>query len=329
MIKKYFRKLYTYGTLNESEAYDLLLQVSSGKANPAEMASLLTVFLLRPITLDELTAFRNVLLELCIPVNLERDCIDLCGTGGDEKNTFNISTLASFVTASCGVQVAKHGNYGVSSVSGSSNVLEFLGYKFLNNSDALKKQLDKYSICFMHAPLFHPALKSVGGVRKELGIKTFFNILGPLVNPAKPSHQLIGVYSKELARMYHYLLQKENKNYYILHSLDGYDEISCTADYLAYSKQQESIVNPVNLNLPILQEQDLFGGNSIEDAAHIFLNVLQNKCSDAHKQVVALNAAYAISCFKQITIQQAYQESLEAIISGKAYQCFSNLINHN
>lgn len=329
MVRKYLKKLYNHGILKEEEARDLLLQVSSGKANPAEIASLLTVYVLRPITVEELIAFRNVLMELCVPVVFDKPCLDLCGTGGDEKNTFNISTLAAFVAASCGVPVAKHGNYGVSSVSGSSNVLEYFGYKFTDNTDVLKRQLDNYSICFMHAPLFHPALKSVGSVRKEIGIKTFFNMLGPLVNPANPTYRVTGVYSKELARTYHYLLQKENNKYCVLHSLDGYDEISCTGDFIVFSNTGESVITPLDMGISLATERSLFGGETVEEAARIFKNVLQNNCSKEHKEAVALNAAYAINCYTGKLIPNAYSEAMEAIISGKAYACFNNLIKNN
>ena len=328
-MKKYLKKLYDNQTsLTKEEAREVLLLVSEGKANSAETASLLTVYLMRPISVEELSGYRDVLLELCLPVNIDTPSIDVCGTGGDSKNTFNISTLSAFVAAACGVPVAKHGNYGVSSVSGSSNVLEHFGYKFTNNVDALKKQLDKHSICFMHAPLFHPALKMVAPIRKEMGVKTFFNMLGPLVNPAKTSHKMVGVYNLELARVYHYLLQQENQSYCIVYSLDGYDEISGTGDFKVYMPQGEQLVNPGEFNLPPITEQDLFGGNTVEEAAVIFLNVLQNKGTKEQAEVVAINSAYAIHCYTGKPIAECLQQTREVIQSKKAYTLFSNLINN-
>jgi anthranilate phosphoribosyltransferase len=327
-MKKHLKKLYESQTLTKQEAREVLLLISEGKANPSETASLLTVYLMRPISVEELSGYRDVLLELCLPVDIHTPSIDVCGTGGDSKNTFNISTLSAFVVAACGVPVAKHGNYGVSSVSGSSNVLEHFGYKFTNDVDVLKKQLDKHSIYFMHAPLFHPALKSVAPVRKELGVKTFFNMLGPLVNPAKTSHKMVGVYNLELARVYHYLLQKENRSYCIVHSLDGYDEISGTTDFKVYTPQGEQVVNPQEFNLPTITEEHLFGGNTVKEAAAIFSGVLQNKGTKEQTEVVAINSAYAMHCYMGKSVQESLQQTREAIQSKKAYTLFTNLINN-
>jgi len=327
-MKKYLKKLYESQSLSKEEAREVMLLVSEGKANPAEVASLLTIYLMRPISVEELGGYRDVLLELCLPVSINTPSIDVCGTGGDSKNTFNISTLSAVVAAACGVPVAKHGNYGVSSVSGSSNVLENLGYKFTNNVDALKKQLDKHNICFMHAPLFHPALKAVGPIRKELGVKTFFNMLGPLVNPAKTSHKMVGVYNLELARVYHYLLQSENQQYCIVHSLDGYDEISGTSDFKVYMPGGEQVVNPCEFNLGPIKEEDLFGGDTVEEAAVIFNNVLQGKGTSQQTDVVALNSAYAVHCFTNKNMNDCFAQTREAIQSKKAHNLFSNLINN-
>ena len=327
-MKKYLKKLYDSQTLTKQEARDVLLLISEGKVNPAEVASLLTVYLMRPISVEELRGYRDVLLELCVPVSIKKETIDVCGTGGDGKNTFNISTLSAFVIAACGVPVAKHGNYGVSSVSGSSNVLEHLGYKFTANVDALNKQLDTHNICFMHAPLFHPALKAVGSIRKEIGVKTFFNMLGPLVNPAKTTHKMVGVYNLELARVYHYLLQKENQKYCIVHSLDGYDEISCTSNFKVYSPQGERVVSPQEFNLPMLKEEDLFGGNTVEEAATILMDVLQNKGNKEQSNVLAINSAYAVHCYTNKSVADCLQQTQEIIKSKKAYNLFTNLINN-
>jgi len=230
-MKDIINKLSSHNTLSKDEAKEVLLNISKGKYNNSHISSFLTIFMMRNITLEELQGFKEALLELCIKIDLsDYNTIDLCGTGGDNKDTFNISTLSAFVTAGAKVNVSKHGNYGVSSSCGSSNVLEFLGIKFSNNKDFLKKSIEKSGICILHAPLFHPAMKNVAPIRKELGLKTFFNILGPLVNPSFPKNQIVGVFNLELARLYSYLFQKTNKNYAIIHSLDGYDEISLTGN---------------------------------------------------------------------------------------------------
>jgi anthranilate phosphoribosyltransferase len=285
----------------------------------------MTVYLMRSITVDELKGFKEALLEICIPVKLNCDTIDVCGTGGDSKNTFNISTLSSFVIAGCGIKVAKHGNYGVSSVSGSSNVLEYFGYRFSNDVEVLQRQLDASNICFMHAPLFHPALKQVAPIRKELGIKTFFNMLGPLVNPALPKYRLVGVYNLELARIYNYLLQEENASYYVVHSLDGYDEISNTSAFKLYSEYGEELVDPGDLNIPICCEEDLFGGNTVQEAADIFLCILEGKGSMEQNNAVIVNSAYAIKCVTGKSIEDCMGIAKESLLSKKALATFNKL----
>lgn len=315
-------------SLTREEAREVLLFISEGKAGVADIASLLTVYLMRPISLEELTGYRDVLLHLCNKLPVDVPCMDVCGTGGDQKNTFNISTLSAFVVAACGVAVAKHGNYGASSVSGSSDVLSYLGYKFTDSPDTLKRQLSKFNICFMHAPLFHPALKTVAPIRKEFAVKTFFNMLGPLINPAQPSHKMVGVYNLELARTYHYLLQQEEKKYCIVHSLDGYDEISCTDDFKTYTAEGECILSPSDFKINIVKPNDLSAGHTVKNAATIFLNVLQNRGTKEQSDVVALNSAYALNCFTGKGITECLHECREALYSGKVYTLFTKLIHH-
>ena len=249
-MKDIINNLSLHKTLSKNEAKNILINISKGKYNNSHVSSFLTVFMMRNISLQELEGFKEALLELCIKIDLsEYNAIDLCGTGGDNKDTFNISTLSAFVTAGAGVNVTKHGNYGVSSSCGSSNVLEYLGIKFSNNFDFLRKSIEKCGICILHAPLFHPAMKHVAPIRKELGLKTFFNILGPLVNPSFPKNQIVGVYSLELARLYSYLFQKTKKNYAIIHSLDGYDEISLTGATKIISRKEENVYEPNDIGL--------------------------------------------------------------------------------
>lgn len=267
-MKTILNRLIQHETLGKEEAKTVLKNISEGSYNTTQIASFLTVYMMRSITVEELAGFREALLELCLPIDLsDYNTIDLCGTGGDGKNTFNISTLASFVAAGAGIQVAKHGNYGVSSISGSSNVMETLGIKFSNEEVFLKKSIEEAGICILHAPLFHPAMKNVAAIRKELAVKTFFNVLGPMVNPSTPKHQLVGVFSLELARMYAYLYQNTEINFTILHSLDGYDEISLTGNTKIISKNYEQILKPEDLQLKKLQENEIQGGTTIEKSA--------------------------------------------------------------
>jgi len=327
-MKKTLNKLFEHQTLSEQDAYNVLTRIGTGEFNHSQIAAFLTVYLMRNISVEELTGFRNALLDLCLKIDLsEFNTIDVCGTGGDGKDTFNISTLSAFVVAGAGYKVAKHGNYGVSSSCGSSNVLEFLGYKFTNDEATLKKQIDQANFCMMHAPLFHPAMATVGPIRQELGIKTFFNMLGPLVNPSNPQNQLVGVFNLEIARIYNYLLQKSGKNYTILHSLDGYDEISLTGKFKAISQHKEQLLTPEDIGFKTQLQADIFGGETIKNSAKIFINVLNNKGTAKQKNVVLANAAFAIQCFepnKSLTECIAIAE--ESIDSENAYNSLKKLI---
>jgi len=308
----------------------VLISISRGKFSQVEIAAFLTVYMMRNISIEELDGFREALLELCIPVNLSAyNPIDLCGTGGDGKNTFNISTAASFVTASCGIPVAKHGNYGVSSVSGSSNVLESLGVKFSNNEDYLKKTMDKANICILHAPLFHPAMKEVAPIRKNLGLKTFFNMLGPIVNPSFPKQQLVGVFNLELLRTYAYLYEQTDKKYSIIHELDGYDEVSLTSSAKVHTHKSELIVSAETFGIGALQQKELFGGDTIKEAAEIFTSVLQGKGTNAQHQVVAANAALAIHTATDKPLKTCFEMALIHLQEGKAFEVLEKLKSVN
>jgi anthranilate phosphoribosyltransferase len=328
-MKQILNKLFDHQQLTKEEARQVLTNISNEAYNSAQIASFVTVYLMRGISVEELKGFKEALLELAISFDVRgQDTIDLCGTGGDGKNTFNISTLASFVVAGAGFKVVKHGNYGVSSISGSSNVIESFGYKFTTDETKLLRQLDKSNICFCHAPLFHPALKGVGPIRRELGVKTFFNMLGPLVNPAQPNHQLVGVFSLKLAKLYKYLHEEMDKKYKIVHSLDGYDEISLTSDAQIISNNTDLILSPEDFGMNILEQSNIYGGTTIEKAAEIFKSVLENKSSNAQKNVVAVNAALAIQCFKQdMSLVDCTHMALESIESGKALNSFQSLLN--
>lgn len=327
-MKKILNRLTQYETLTENESRNIIIDISEGKLNTSQISSFLTIFMVRNITIEELNGFRKALIELSLKIDLkEFDPIDLCGTGGDEKDTFNISTLASFVTAGSGVKVAKHGNYGVSSSCGSSNVLEYLDLKFNNDSDKIRKAVDKANICFLHAPLFHPAMKNVAPVRKELGLKTFFNMLGPMVNPSMPEKQVVGVYNLELARIYNYLYQTTDINYNIIHSIDGYDEISLTKGTKVYSRESEFILGSEDFNLKDIDSKNIIGGKDIKSSSKIFMDVLNGKGSNDQENVVCANASLAIALSKDISIIEAFNQAKESIKTKNALKCFYDLIN--
>jgi anthranilate phosphoribosyltransferase len=327
-MKQILNKLFEHQTLSFEEAKQVLTEIAAEKFSQAHLSSFLTVFMMRPVTVSELSGFRAALLELAVNVDLsDFNTMDLCGTGGDEKNTFNISTLTSFVVAGTGNKVAKHGNYSVSSASGSSNMLEYMGYQFTKDESVLKSQLNKANICFLHAPLFHPAMKAVGPVRRELGLKTFFNMLGPLVNPSRPQNQLVGVFNLEVARTYHYIMQETDLNYGVLHSLDGYDEISLTSPFKLFSREGEKIVSPEDLGLKTLQQSEIFGGNSVPEAAKIFKNILEGKGTEAQNNVVLTNAAFALKTLDpKKSFEAAFAEAESSLLGLKAKKCLELII---
>ena len=328
-MKQLLIKLIECQKLTFEESRSLMYGIAHNEVNEAQIASVLTAFIIRTVSIEELRGFRQALIELAVRVNLNDGYgIDLCGTGGDGKNTFNISTVSSFVVAAAGYPVIKHGNYGATSVSGSSNVMEYLGYRFSKEEDKLQKELIKTGICFLHAPLFHPALKVVGPIRKQLGIKTFFNMLGPLVNPANPGHQLSGVYNSEVGRVYSYFLQAENKKFTVLHSLDGYDEVSLTSPVKLFTHKGETLVNFEEKGLKKVSPRHIAGGETIEEAGRIFLSVLENQSTPEQHSVILANSALAISCIDESkTLDDSLGMAHEAIVSGKASGLFKKLIN--
>jgi len=325
-MKEILNRLINHESLSKEEAKKMIFNIADNQYNSSQISSFLTIYMMRSITLHELEGFREALLELCLAIDLsEFNTIDLCGTGGDGKNTFNISTISSFIAAGAGVKVAKHGNYGVSSGCGSSNVLEHLEIKFSNNEDFLKRCIDKAGICVLHAPLFHPAMKNVAPIRSELGVKTFFNMLGPLVNPSFPKNQLTGVFNLELARLYGYLFEKTDKNYSILFSLDGYDEISLTCPAKVISNNSERILYPEDFSISPIKDVDIKGGDTVSSSSEIFLNVIKNKATEAQHNVVCVNAGMAISTALQLSILEGYEKAKESLISGKAFESLKKL----
>ena len=327
-MKKILQHLFEHKTLSRAQAREVLVNISQGSYNDSEIASFITVYLMRSITIAELEGFRDALLELCLKADLEGgQLMDIVGTGGDGKNTFNISTLACFIVAGTGQKVAKHGNYGASSISGSSNVMEQMGYTFKTNNDLLKKELEEANICFLHAPIFHPALKTVGPVRKKLAVRTFFNMLGPMVNPAAPAFQLIGVYNLEMARIYNYMMQQTGRAFTIIHGIDGYDEISLTSDTKIITSEGEKIMTPEQLGKRMVNASDIYGGNTPEEAAKIFLKILKGEGTWAQNAVVLANAAMALHCTGRYTsYNEAYSDAVESLESGRGYQSLQKLI---
>jgi len=327
-MKKILQYLFEHKTLSRDMAKEVLVNIGKGVYNEHEVTAFMTVYLMRSITIEELQGFREALLELCVPVDLNGyDVIDIVGTGGDGKNTFNISTLSCFIVAGTGQKVAKHGNYGASSISGASNVMEQVGYKFKNDKDKLKKEIDDTNICFLHAPMFHPALKTVGPIRKNLGMRTFFNMLGPMVNPATPKFQLVGVFSLEMARIYNYLLQQTESAFTIIHGLDGYDEISLTNDTKVISNEGERIMTPEQLGRRMVEAKDIQGGSSVEEAAKIFMKILSREGTWSQNAVVLANAGMALHCTGNYkNYDEAYNAGVESLESGRARDVLKNLI---
>jgi len=327
-MKKILNHLFENKTFSKAEAQKILTSIALGEFNTSQIAAFITAYGMRNITVEELQGFRDAMLDLCLKIDLSSyELVDLCGTGGDGKDTFNISTLASFVVAGAGHKVAKHGNYGVSSGCGSSNVMEYLGYTFTNDESKLKRSLDEAGICFLHAPLFNPAMKTVAPIRKEMGVKTFFNMLGPMVNPAQPKNQIVGVFSLELARLYAYLYQQTDKNYTIIHAVDGFDEVSMTCDFKTFSKKGEALNKISDLGFDEISEKEIQGGNTVESSAEIFMNVLNGAGTDAQTNVVLCNAALAIQTIKQeVPFADCYYKAEESLMSKNALASFKKLI---
>lgn len=330
-MKNLLYKMFEHKNLSRDEARNVLLNIADGRYNDAQLAAFMTVFLMRSITLDELTGFRDALLERRHPVDMDGvKAIDIVGTGGDGKNTFNISTATCFVVAGSGRKVVKHGNYGASSVSGASNVLENHGVRFTGDIDRLRRSLDECGVSYLHAPFFSPALKSVAPVRKALGVRNFFNMLGPLVNPTLPKYQLLGVYNLKLMRLYNYIAQNEGINCTIVHSLDGYDEISLTSPFKVVGTAEDRVYTPAEIGLPQASEAGLWGGETIDDAAKIFDDVLAGKATPAQENCVVANAAFAIRTLEpEITLETALDEARESIRSGRAAEAFRKFVTLN
>ena len=323
-MKQILNQLFNHESLTRQEAAEVMTNIAAGKYNDAQIAAFITVFLMRSIELEEVIGFRNALLELALPMDLsEFDALDIVGTGGDGKNTFNISTCSCFAVAGAGYKVAKHGNYGATSVSGASNVLEYFGAKFTTDTDLIKKALDKAGFAYLHAPFFNPAMKNVAPVRKNLGVRTFFNILGPLISPVRPQYQCLGVYNLKMMRLYNYIYQNLGVQYSIVHSLDGYDEVSLTDTFKVQSSMGEFVYTPEKIGFKRLEQKDLWGGESVDDAAKIFMNVLENKATEAQRNAVVANSAFAIQTRTPMKpLEQCIAEAEHSLEGGHAKEVF-------
>jgi len=330
-MKDILYRLFEHQYLGRDEAHRILHNIATGCYDDAQIASLITVFLMRNISVDELMGFREALLDMRVPVDLaEYKPIDIVGTGGDGKNTFNISTAACFVVAGAGYKVVKHGNYGATSVSGASNVMQQHGVKFTTDTGQLRRSIEDCNLAYLHAPLFNPALKAVANVRKHLGVRSFFNMLGPLVNPAMPTYQLLGVYNLPLLRLYNYTYQESGTRFAVVHSLDGYDEISLTGEFKVATADKEKLYTPEMLGFQRIAEADLDGGETPETAARIFDAVLDGTATRAQRDCVIANAGFAIHVIRpELPVADCIAEARESLEAGKARATFLRFLSLN
>lgn len=330
-MKYILSKLLDYRYLNRNEARELLIAIVKGEVPDTQVSAIITIFLMRSISVDEVIGFREALLEMRVSVDLgEYKAIDIVGTGGDGKNTFNISTSACFVVAGAGYPVVKHGNYGATSVCGSSNAMEQQGVKFTTDMSVLRKSLEASNIAYLHAPFFSPALKAVASVRKSLGVRTFFNVLGPLINPANPEYQLLGVYDLAMCRLYSYIYQASKKRFGIVHSLDGYDEISLTGQFKVVSNKGEQLFLPEELGFERVKPEEIFGGNTVEEVVSVFNNVMRCEATPAQMNVVVANAAFAIQIIEsEKSIEECVEIARDSLYGKKALSALKKFVEIN
>lgn len=331
-VTQIFNRLLNHEELQREETKNLLVAITQGELNDPEIAALLTAIQMRGITVEELLGFRDGILETGVPVPLHCDrYIDVVGTGGDRKNTFNISTTACFVIAGAGYKVAKHGNFSATSVSGASNVIKNHGVMFTDDADKLNRSLDECGIVYLHAQLFAKAMKFVGAIRKALPFPTFFNLLGPIINPSKPQCQLLGVANLNQMRLYQQVYQRIGIDYGIVNSIDGYDEISLTSDFKVTTNDYERVFKPADLGFNIARPEELVGGATEEEAAQIFDAVLQGTALQAQKNIVMANAAFAIQVLEKgkKSIEECIDIARESLDSGKALSTFRHFVEIN
>jgi len=331
-MKEILAKLLNHEELSREEMKNILVGITHSEYPTEQITALLTALQMRGVTVDELLGFRDGILETGVPVPLDCDrYIDVVGTGGDRKNTFNISTTSCFVIAGAGYKVAKHGNYAATSTSGASNVIAQHGVKFTDDLDKLNRCINEVGIVYLHAQLFAKAMKYVGPIRKALPFPTIFNLLGPLVNPSQPSCQLLGVANLDQMRLYHAVYQRLGIDYGIVNSIDGYDEISLTGDFKVTTGQYERIFSPADLGFQKALPEELVAGATEQEAKGIFDAVLENRALPAQKNIVLANAAFGIQVLErgQKSIEECIAIARESIDSGRAWKTFRKFVELN
>jgi anthranilate phosphoribosyltransferase len=331
-MKEILAKILNHEELTREETKNVLIGITRNEYPTEQITALITGLQMRGITVDELLGFRDGILETGVPVPLHADrYIDVVGTGGDRKNTFNISTTSCFVIAGAGYKVAKHGNYAATSTSGASNVIANHGVKFTDDLDRLNRCLDECGIVYLHAQLFARAMKFVGPIRKALPFPTFFNLLGPLVNPSQPQCQLLGVANLDQMRLYSNVYQKIGIDYGIVNTIDGYDEISLTGDFKVTTNHYERIFAPTDLGFANALPEELVAGANEQEAKEIFDSVLENRCLPAQKNIVLANAAFGIQVLErgQKSIEECIEIARESIDSGAALKTFTKFVQLN
>lgn len=331
-MKEILNRMLNHEELSREEMKEILVGITKSEFPQEQITALLTALQMRGVTVDELLGFRDGILETGVPVPLECDrYIDVVGTGGDRKNTFNISTTACFVIAGAGYKVAKHGNYSATSISGASNVIANHGIKFSDDIGQLNRSLNEAGIVYLHAQLFARAMKFVGPIRKALQFPTVFNLLGPIVNPSRPQCQLLGVATLDQMRLYRHVYEKIGIDYGIVNSMDGYDEISLTGDFKVTTNNYERIFHPQDLGFDIAKPEELVGGATEEEAKEIFDAVLENRALPAQKNIVLANAAFGIQVLERglKDIDECIAIACEAIDSGRALATFRKFVEIN
>ena len=330
-MKQYLELLIEGHELSRNDTYNIMLNITREKYSVQEISALLMGIQMRGVSVDELLGFRDGLLDTGKSIDLSNyNTLDIVGTGGDGKNTFNISTCSAFVIAGAGYKVSKHGNGASTSVSGASNVLEGHGVKFSSDPDIHRRSLDEAGICYFHAPLFAYGMKFVGPSRKALRVPTCFNLLGPLVNPGRPKNSLHGTATQTQMRLYTSIHQKLGDNYGVITSYDGYDEISLTSGFKIATNHFEKVYTPKEMGLNYVYSEDIYGGRNASDALQIFDNVLENRCSNAQKEVILANAACGISVMdRNIGMEDSISIARESLESGRAMQCFKKFVEIN
>ena len=331
-MKDILNRMLNHEELSREETRDIIVGITKSEFPEEQITALLTGLQMRGVTVDELLGFRDGILATGVPAILDSDrYIDVVGTGGDRKNTFNISTTSCFVIAGAGYKVAKHGNYAATSVSGASNVIKNHGVQFTDDIDKLNRSINEAGIVYLHAQLFAKAMKFVGPIRKVLQFPTVFNLLGPLVNPSQPKCQLLGVANLDQMRLYNQVYQKLGIDFGIVNSIDGYDEISLTSDFKVTTNNYEKIFKPQDLGFEIAKPEEVRGGATEEEAKDIFDAVLENRALPAQKNIVLANAAFGIQVMEkgQKSIEECVEIARESIDSGKALATFKKFVEIN